>query len=101
MRPDLTSLALFIRIAETRSITKAAEACHIALAAASRRVAQLEHQFGAALLYRTARGVELTPAGNAVLFHAREMMAQVEERVRPLHAVADRLYGRWIENLRF
>jgi DNA-binding transcriptional LysR family regulator len=79
MRPDLTSLALFIRIAETRSITKAAEAGHIALAAASRRIAQLEDQFGVQLLYRTARGVELTPAGNALLFHARQMMGKVDE----------------------
>ena len=31
MRPDLASLALFVRIAETRSITKAAQAGHIAL----------------------------------------------------------------------
>jgi DNA-binding transcriptional LysR family regulator len=79
MRPDLTSLALFIRIAEARSITKAAEAGHIALAAASRRVAQLEDQFGVQLLYRTARGVELTPAGNALLFHARQMLGKVDE----------------------
>jgi DNA-binding transcriptional LysR family regulator len=79
MRPDLASLALFIRIAETRSITKAASAGHIALAAASRRIAQLEDQFGVQLLYRTARGVELTPAGNALLFHARQMLGKVDE----------------------
>ena len=79
MRPDLASLALFIRIAETRSITKAAEAGHIALAAASRRISQLEDQFGVQLLYRTARGVELTPAGNALLFHARQMLGKVDE----------------------
>jgi DNA-binding transcriptional LysR family regulator len=79
MRPDLASLALFVRIAETRSITKAAQAGHIALAAASRRVAQLEDQFGVQLLYRTARGVELTPAGNALLFHARQMLGKVDE----------------------
>jgi DNA-binding transcriptional LysR family regulator len=79
MRPDLASLALFVRIAETRSITKAAEANHIALAAASRRIAQLEGQFGVQLLFRTARGVELTPAGNALLFHARAMLTQVDE----------------------
>jgi len=79
MRPDLASLALFVRIAETRSITKAAEANHIALAAASRRIAQLEGQFGVQLLFRTARGVELTPAGNALLFHARAMLSQVDE----------------------
>ena len=79
MRPDLVSLALFVRIAETRSITKAAEANHIALAAASRRVAQLEDQFGVQLLFRTARGVEPTPAGNALLLHARQMLAQADE----------------------
>jgi DNA-binding transcriptional LysR family regulator len=79
MRPDLSSLALFIRIAETKSITKAAAAGHIALAAASRRVAQLEEGFGVQLLYRTAKGVELTPAGNAMLFHARALLRQVDE----------------------
>jgi DNA-binding transcriptional LysR family regulator len=79
MRPDLASLALFIRIAETKSITKAAQANHIALAAASRRIAQLEGQFGVQLLFRTARGVELTPAGNALLFHARATLSQVDE----------------------
>jgi DNA-binding transcriptional LysR family regulator len=79
MRPDLASLALFVRVAETRSITKAAQAAHIALAAASRRITQLEHQFGVQLLFRTAKGVELTPAGNALLFHARQMLSQVDE----------------------
>jgi len=79
MRPDLASLALFVRIAETRSITKAAHASHIALAAASRRVAQLEDQFGVELLYRSARGVELTPAGQALLFHARQMLSKIDE----------------------
>jgi len=79
VRPDFTSLALFIRVAEARSITKAAAASHIALAAASRRIAQLEDQFGVELLHRTARGVELTPAGEALLFHAREMMDRVDQ----------------------
>ena len=78
-RPDLTSLALFIRIADTKSITKAAQATHIALAAASRRITQLEEQYGVQLLHRTAKGVELTPAGNAMLLQAREVMKQVDE----------------------
>ncbi len=79
MRPDLASLALFIRIAETRSITKAAHASHIALAAASRRIAQLEAQYGVQLLHRSARGVELTAAGNAMLLHARQLLGQADE----------------------
>lgn len=78
MRPDITSLALFIRVAELRSITKAASASHIALAAASRRIAQLEDQLGVHLLFRSARGVELTPAGTALLVHAREVMSRLD-----------------------
>ena len=77
MRPDLASLALFVRIAETKSITRAAAASHIALAAASRRIAILEDQFGVQLFYRTAKGVDLTPAGNVMLTHARQMLDSV------------------------
>jgi DNA-binding transcriptional LysR family regulator len=77
MRPDLATLALFVRIAETKSITRAAAASHIALAAASRRIAILEDQFGVQLFYRTAKGVELTPAGNVMLTHARAMLESV------------------------
>ena len=79
MRPDLASLALFIRVAEMKSITKAAQASHIALAAASRRIAQLEDQLGVELLYRSAKGVDLTQAGQALLFHARQMLSKVDE----------------------
>ena len=79
MLPDLVSLALFVRVAETRSITKAAEASHIALAAASRRMSLLEHQYGVKLLNRTARGAELTPAGKAALHRARQILAQADQ----------------------
>ena len=79
MLPDLVSLALFVRVAETRSITKAAEASHIALAAASRRMTLLEHQLGVKLLQRTARGAELTAAGRAVLHRARQILNHVDQ----------------------
>jgi DNA-binding transcriptional LysR family regulator len=78
MLPDLVSLALFVRIAETSSITKAAESSFIALAAASRRIALLERRLDVELLYRTPRGVELTLAGNALLSHARQILSQVD-----------------------
>jgi DNA-binding transcriptional LysR family regulator len=76
---DLVSLALFARIAETHSITKAAALSHMALAAASRRIAQLEVRLGAKLLERTARGVDLTPAGAALLTHARRILGEVNQ----------------------
>src|SRR5262249_34052927 len=79
MLPDLVSLALFVRVAETRSITKAAEVSHIALAAASRRLRLLEDHYGVQLLERTARGAELTPAGRAVSHRARQILSQVDQ----------------------
>ena len=78
MLPDLTSLALFCRSIETRSLSKAAEQSHIALAAASRRIALLEHRYGVQLLHRSPQGVEPTAAGKALAFHARQLLDQAE-----------------------
>jgi len=93
MRHDLASLALFVRIAETRSITKAAEASHIALAAASRRMSLLEEQYGVQLLHRTARGVQLTPAGTVLLEHARRLLGQANQMLADLSDYASGAKG--------
>ena len=79
MLPDIDSLALFVRAAELRSLTKASEASHIGLAAASRRMALLEHSFKTTLFERSSRGVELTPAGAALLPYARSMLIQINQ----------------------
>ncbi len=77
MLPDLDSLALFVRAAELRNLTRAAEASLITVPAASRRLALLEHQFKAQLFERHSRGLDLTPAGDRLLRLAREVMASV------------------------
>ncbi len=79
MLPDIDSLALFVRAAELRSLTKAAEASHIGLAAASRRMALLEHRFRTTLLERSSRGVELTAAGVSLLPHARALLVELNQ----------------------
>jgi DNA-binding transcriptional LysR family regulator len=79
MLPDLDSLALFVRSAELRSLTKAAEASHIGLAAASRRMSLLEHRFKTPLLERSPKGVEPTPAGAALLVHAKALLMVVHQ----------------------
>ena len=78
MLPDLDSLALFVRAAELRNLTRAAEAGHITVPAASRRLSLLEHQFKATLFERHSRGLELTPAGEHLLTMAREIIADVQ-----------------------
>ena len=89
MLPDIDSLALFVRAAELRSLTKAAEASHIGLAAASRRMALLEHRFKTALLERSPRGVDLTSAGAALLPHARALLLEINEMQAEMRDHAD------------
>ena len=79
MLPDIDSLALFVRAAELHSLTKAAEASQIGLAAASRRIALLEHRFKTPLLERSPRGVELTPAGASLLVHAKALLMRMNQ----------------------
>ena len=79
MLPDIDSLALFVRAAELRSLTKASEASHIGLAAASRRIALLEHCFKTTLFERSSRGVELTPAGASLLPYAKSLLIQINQ----------------------
>jgi len=77
-RLDPVSLSLFIAIAERRSLTAAAASEHLALAAVSKRVRDLEQQLGTVLLYRRPRGVELTPAGDALHHHARTILDDMD-----------------------
>ncbi|MFZ9070520.1 MAG: LysR family transcriptional regulator [Burkholderiaceae bacterium] len=70
-RVDLTSLRILLAVAQTGSITQAAEQCHLALGAASTRMKELEQRLGVELLERHARGVRLTEAGQLVLDRAR------------------------------
>ena len=88
MRFDLVDLQLFIAVADSRSITGGAMQVHLALASASARIKGLEQAFGTALLKRGRRGVELTPAGESLLDHARIIMHEVEAMRGDLAAFA-------------
>jgi DNA-binding transcriptional LysR family regulator len=78
MLPDLDSLALFVQAADMGNLTRAAEACHITVPAASRRLSLLEHQFKATLFERHSRGLQLTPAGEHLHNLARGLIADVQ-----------------------
>jgi len=94
MRFDLTDLRLFLAIAETGSITHGAGQCHMALASASARVSGMEAALGIALLERGRRGVRPTPAGNALVHHARLVLHQLERMRGDLGDYARGLKGR-------
>ena len=73
----LQLLETFCAVAEAGSLTKAAERLHLTQPAITRQMRALERELGASLLTRTSQGVALTPAGHAVLAHAREAIAAV------------------------
>jgi len=78
MRYELTDLKLFLEIAQARSLSIGASAVHITASSASYRLKNLEQALGTALFVRTPRGMDLTPAGDAVLAHAREIFQGIE-----------------------
>lgn len=79
MLPDLDSIALFVKAAELRSLTRAAEAQAMGLAAASRRISLLEHRLKCTVFDRSHKGVELTPAGKTLLHHAKHLLIQLNQ----------------------
>jgi len=84
-RVDFVTLRLYCAVARSGSITKGAAACHLALSAASRRLADLEAASGTRLLERSAQGVTLTPAGHVALQHAMRLFQGFEQLGRELN----------------
>src|ERR1700732_1001130 len=76
---ELRHLRYFIAVAETGSLTEAAERrLHTSQPSLSRQIRDLEYEAGVELLSRGARGVEWTASGRAFLDHARLALAQVD-----------------------
>jgi DNA-binding transcriptional LysR family regulator len=76
-RIDLTTLRLFIAICEEQNLTRAANREGIAASAVSKRMNDFELAFGVTLFRRLAKGMALTPAGEALLHHARLTLLNV------------------------
>ncbi|HUD92920.1 LysR family transcriptional regulator [Sphingobium sp.] len=76
-RLDLTTLRIFLAVAETENLSQAAQRENIAPSAASKRLSDLEATIGTALMYRLPRGMELTPAGHKLAEHARAIFDNI------------------------
>lgn len=79
VRYDLIDFKLFLAIAQTQNLTRGAQQVHLAPSSASHRIRLLEESLGVALLNRLPRGVTTTRAGEALLRHARQVFAQLEQ----------------------
>jgi DNA-binding transcriptional LysR family regulator len=93
MRFDLTDLKLFLHVVEAGSITAGAERMHLAVAAASTRIRNMEIELGTPLLNRERQGVQPTPAGRTLIHHARLLLQQAERMRGDLAEYAGGLKG--------
>src|SRR5467141_2430228 len=86
---ELRHLRYFVAVAEAGSLTVAAEQkLHTSQPSLSRQIRDLEDEVGAQLLRRSARGIDLTPAGRAFLDHALSVLSQVEAAAEAARRVA-------------
>lgn len=79
MRLDLFSLHLFTDVVDTRSMNQGAKRNNIAVSAASKRIADLESLFGTQLLYRHARGVVPTDAGDTLHRRVKHTLGDLQQ----------------------
>ncbi len=87
---ELRHLRYFVAVAEARSLKLAAEeTLHTTQPSLSRQIRDLEEEVGAVLFIRSARGVELTPAGRVFLDHARLMLSQAETAIQSARQLAN------------
>ena len=94
MSIELKHLRAFVAVAEELNFTRAAERLHLAQQALSTQIRQLEERVGERLLERTTRKVELTPAGEAMLEHARNVLGGADRAVAAARAAAGEGPGR-------
>ncbi|MGA6161548.1 LysR family transcriptional regulator [Amycolatopsis magusensis] len=90
----LTGLRVVVEVARRGSFTSAAEALGYTQSAVSRQVSTTESAVGSPLFERRARGVRPTPACEALLRHARQVVAHLEAAELEIAGLRDRVAGR-------
>jgi DNA-binding transcriptional LysR family regulator len=75
----LTALRVFVRVAQAGSFSRAARELGLSQPSASRVVAKLEREIGAALFTRSTRALALTEAGAEYLLRVEAALAALEE----------------------
>lgn len=79
MLPSSTDLTYFLEVAKTLNISRAAERLGITQPSLTQALQRLEHEVGVSLLFRSKKGVTLTPAGKRVALQSESLLAQWEK----------------------
>ena len=93
MKLDPVSLRLFVSVVEEGTIAAAAKREHIAAAAVSKRLSELEDLLDSRLLNRTNKGITPTDAGMSLLFMARSALNNLNDIVVQMRDYSDGTRG--------
>lgn len=85
-------MSVFVRVADSGSLSRAARALKLSQPSVTRIIGALEARLGTALLLRTTRSLSLTDAGGVYLERARRLLAEMEEADQATRGV-DSLQG--------
>ena len=83
-----TEIELFVQVAETGSLSRAAEALDLSNAAASRHLSALEERLGARLVERNTRRLYLTDTGQEFFSRAKAILAELKDAESAVNATA-------------
>lgn len=89
----LTELGYFIVVAESGSLTQAAERLSMSLATLSRKLDRLERHLGCKLLHRSPQGAVLTRQGEAYFASCAEQVGSLQRKLEDLHQAMHSLSG--------
>ena len=83
---DLKHFETFLKIAELKSFTKAAEELYLTQPTVSKQIVDLEHFFDVKFIDRTKRTVALTRAGELLLKYAKDFVNLKKETIEEIAA---------------
>lgn len=92
----LRQIRHFIAVAETGSISAAAQAVYISQSTLTLAIQQLEQEIGVSLFNRHAKGMTLTHQGHQFLRQAHLILATVDNAKRSLQQSTDQIAGQLI-----
>lgn len=76
---NLNALLVFVKVAETRSFTLAAQRLGLTSSAISKSIARLEQELGVKLLTRSTRLVNLTSEGASFFERCQQILIEIED----------------------
>ena len=93
MTIDVRALRCFLAVCAAQSMTRAAEAMHMAQPAISMQIKNLEAELGVVLFERTKRGTRLTPAGRRFELRTQALLDELQHAVDEVRGLDARPAG--------